>query len=58
MDGKSYSLKKVSDEIRRKDGSIIILLTTKEIQEIANKTFYGDEQFCHIDFLTLTITEE
>lgn len=58
VDGKSYSLKKGCDEIRRKDGSIIILLATKEIQEIANKTFYEDEQFRPVDFLTFTITKE
>ncbi|MDQ6471651.1 hypothetical protein RB619_13425 [Flavobacterium sp. LHD-80] len=58
VDGKSYSLKKVCDEIRRKDGSIIILLTTKEIQEIANKTFYEEEQVRPVDFLTFTIIEE
>ena len=58
LDGKSYSLKKVCDEIRRKDGFIIILLTIKEIQEIANKTFYEDEQFRAVNFLTFTITEK
>jgi len=58
VDGKSYSLKKMRDEITRKDGSIIILLPTKEIQEIANKTFYEEGQFHAIDFLTFIITDE
>lgn len=34
------------------------MLPKKEIQEIANKTFYAEEQFCAIDFVTLIITEE
>lgn len=57
VDGKTYSLKKVCDEVRRKDGAIIILLTTKEIQEIAHKTFYEDKQLRPVDFLTFTIME-
>ncbi|WP_431241973.1 hypothetical protein ACQ9BO_18755 [Flavobacterium sp. P21] len=58
VDGRSYSLKKKCDEIRRKDGSIIILLTTKEIQEIADRTFYEDNQVRPVDFLNFIIIEE
>ncbi|MDR7371017.1 hypothetical protein [Flavobacterium aquidurense] len=57
MDRKVYSLKKMGDEVKIKSGTAI-LLPIREIQEIANKTFYEDGQFHAIDFLTFTITEE
>ncbi|PBI82726.1 hypothetical protein BSF41_47340 [Flavobacterium sp. ACN2] len=46
------------DEIRKSDGSLIIMMPKEQIEEIANKTFYADGQFHAIDFLTYTITEE
>lgn len=54
---KIYSLKKFTDEVRISTG-IAVLLRENEIKEIANKTFYLEEQFRSIDFVTLTITEE
>ncbi|MFZ0596616.1 MAG: hypothetical protein WAM46_06515 [Flavobacterium sp.] len=53
-----FVLKNYGDEIRKSDGTRMIMLPKKEIQEIANKTFYADGQFHAIDFLTYTITEE
>lgn len=53
-----FALNNYGDEIRRSDGTRIIMMPKKEIQEIANKTFYADEQFHAVDFLTFIITEE
>lgn len=54
----AFRLEKMGDEIRKSDGSRIIMMPKEQIQEIANKTFYADGQFHAIDFLTYTITEE
>ncbi|MBF4518201.1 hypothetical protein IRZ71_17695 [Flavobacterium sp. ANB] len=53
-----FVLRNYGDEIRRSDGVRMIMLPKKEIQEIANKTFYADDQFHAIDFVTFIITEE
>ncbi len=53
-----FKLEKMGDEIRKSDGTRIIMMPKEQIQEIANKTFYADGQFHAIDFLTFTITEE
>lgn len=53
-----FVLNNYGDEIRRSNGTRMIMLPKKEIQEIANKTFYADGQFHAIDFLTFIITEE
>jgi hypothetical protein len=53
-----FVLNNNGDEIRKSDGTRMIMMPKKEIQEIANKTFYEDGQFHAIDFLTYTITEE
>ncbi|MDY0989645.1 hypothetical protein SOM12_19590 [Flavobacterium sp. CFBP9031] len=53
-----FRLEKMGDEIRKSDGSLIIMMPKEQIEEIANKTFYADGQFHAIDFLTYTITEE
>lgn len=53
-----FRLEKMGDEIKKSDGTRIIMLPKEQIQEIANKTFYADGQFHAIDFLTFTITEE
>lgn len=57
MDKKVYSLKKIGDEVKTPSGTAI-LLPFEQILEIANKTFYEDEQFRTIDFLTFNTTEE
>nr|WP_294780834.1 hypothetical protein [uncultured Flavobacterium sp.] len=53
-----FALKNYGEEIRRSDGTRLIMLLKEEIQEIANKTFYAQDQFHAIDFLTFIITEE
>jgi hypothetical protein len=53
-----FVLKNYGDEIRRSDGTRMLMMPKKDIQEIANKTFYADDQFHVIDFLTFIITEE
>lgn len=53
-----FALKSYGDEIRRPDGTAMIMLCKEEIQEIANKTFYEEDQFHPVDFVTFTITEE
>ena len=52
-----YLFKNVGDYVTKFDGTITILLTKEEIQEIANKTFYEEGQFNAVDFLTFTVTE-
>ncbi|WP_035690823.1 hypothetical protein [Flavobacterium sp. F52] len=54
----AFRLEKMGDEIRKSDGTIIIMMPKEQIEEIANKNFYADGQFHAIDFLTYTITEE
>lgn len=54
----AFRLEKMGDEIRKSDGSRVIMMSKEQIQEIANKTFYVEGQFHAIDFLTYTITEE
>lgn len=58
INGKSFELNHYGEEIRSKSGTTIMLLTKEDIQDLANKTFYADEQFKVIDFLTNTITSE
>lgn len=53
-----FTLRDNGDEIKKSDGTRMIMMPKHEIQEIANKTFYADGQFHAIDFLTYTITEE
>ncbi|WP_264551003.1 hypothetical protein [Flavobacterium sp. N2038] len=53
-----FRLEKMGDEIRKSDGSSVIMMPKEQIQEIANKTFYTDDQLHVIDFLTYTITEK
>ena len=53
-----FELQNYGDEIRKPDGTRMIMLPKAEIQDIANKTFYADGQFHAIDFLTYVITEE
>lgn len=55
---KSFELNKMGDEIKKTDGTSLIMMPKEQIQEIANKTFYEEGQFHAIDFLTFTITEE
>lgn len=52
-----YLFKNVGDYVTKFAGTITILLTKEEIQQIANKTFYEEGQFNAIDFLTFTVTE-
>ncbi|MEN2401929.1 hypothetical protein GKZ90_0019225 [Flavobacterium sp. MC2016-06] len=53
-----FVLQNYGDEIKKSDGTRMIMLPKEEIQEIANKTFYAEGQFHAIDFLTFEITEE
>jgi len=53
-----FVLKNYGDEIRKPDGTRMVMLRRIEIQELANKTFFADGQFHAIDFLTFIITEE
>lgn len=53
-----FELKEMGDEIRISDGTVMIMMPRKQIQEIANKTFYAEEQFHAINFLTFEIIEE
>ena len=53
-----FKLEKMGDEIRTSDGTVMIMMPKEQIQEIANKTFYAEEQFPPIDFLTFEIIEE
>ena len=53
-----FKLKEMGDEIRISDGRVMIMMPRKQIQEIANKTFYAEEQFHAINFLTFEIIEE
>ena len=53
-----FILQNYGDEIKKSDGTRMIMLPKKEIQEIINKTFYADGQFHAIDFSTFIITEE
>ena len=55
---KLFILQNYGDKIEKSDGTRMIMLTKKEIQEIANKTFYTEGQFHAIDFLTFSIKEE
>jgi len=55
---KSFKLNTIGDEIKKTDGTSLIMMPKEQIQEIANKTFYAEGQFHAIDFLTYTITEE
>ncbi|MCV9929064.1 hypothetical protein OIU83_15470 [Flavobacterium sp. LS1R49] len=58
INGKSFELNTIGEEIRLQDGTTMVLLPKEEIRHLANKTFYDDGQFKVIDFLTNTITEE
>lgn len=53
-----FKLEKMGDEIQMSDGTVMIMMPKEQIQEIANKTFYAEEQFHAIDFLTFEIIEE
>jgi hypothetical protein len=53
-----FVLKNYGDEIRKSDGTRMIMLPKIQIQELANKTFFADGQFPSIDFLTYSLTEE
>jgi hypothetical protein len=57
VDDRYYLFENVGDHITKLDGTMVILLTKQEIQEIANKTFYAEGQFHTIDFLNFIITE-
>lgn len=52
-----FVLRNYGEEIRKSDGTRMVMLLKIEIQELANKTFFADGQFRAIDFLTYTITE-
>ncbi|MFB9078765.1 hypothetical protein ACFFLS_11330 [Flavobacterium procerum] len=54
----SFELEKYGDEIRKSDGTRMIIMPKEQIQEIANSTFYNEGQFHVVDFLTFSITEE
>lgn len=53
-----FELEKNGDEIRKSDGTRMIMMPIEQIQEIANSTFYDDGQFHVVDFLTFIINEE
>lgn len=53
-----FVLRNYGDEIRKSDGTRMVMLPKIEIQELANKTFFADGQFRAIDFLTYILTEE
>lgn len=53
-----FVLNNYGDEIRKTDGTRIVMLPKIEIRELANKTFYASGQFHAIDFLTYILTEE
>ncbi|PXY46648.1 hypothetical protein [Flavobacterium hydrophilum] len=55
INGKSFELNSYREEVRLQDGKTIILLPKEDIQYLANKTFFNDEQSKIIDFLTNTI---
>ncbi|MCV9926619.1 hypothetical protein OIU83_03110 [Flavobacterium sp. LS1R49] len=51
-----FNLTHVGQTINRNDGSMIAYLRDKDIQELAEKTFYEDEQMHIYDFMNLKFT--
>lgn len=50
--------KNYRDQITLSNGMTVSILPMKDIQEIANKTFYVEEQKHVVDFLNFTIIED
>lgn len=55
---KVFEITKKGETINFKDGKIIAYLSTKDVQELAQKTFYEEEQNHIYDFMNHKFTEE
>ncbi|TDW51753.1 hypothetical protein EV144_101430 [Flavobacterium sp. 270] len=53
-----FKLENMGDRIDSSDGTMIIMMSKEEIQEITQKTFYAEGQFHAIDFKTFKIIEK
>jgi hypothetical protein len=53
-----FKLTHEGQTINMKDGSMIAYLCDKDVQELAEKTFYKDGQMCIYDFMNLKFTIE
>jgi hypothetical protein len=55
---KVFKLTEIGETINFKDGKIMAYLSTKDIQELAEETFYQEEQTRIYDFINQTFTIE
>jgi hypothetical protein len=51
-------LTQIGETINFKDGKIMAYLSTKDLQELAQKTFYDGKQTCIYDFINSEFTIE
>jgi hypothetical protein len=55
---KLFKLTQIGETINFKDGKIMAYLSTKDLQELAQKTFYDGKQTCIYDFINSEFTIE